>query len=82
MFSPKKSNNLTNRIHERSLRIISEGKQSVFQIWLENRNQLTIHQRNFQALMIEIYKMANFYAPPIMENLFVFRENVRNIINF
>ena len=47
---------------------------------LENHNKLTIHQRNLQDLMIEIHKILNGHAPPIMENFSVFRENVHNTI--
>ena len=31
--------------------------------------------------MIEVYKILNGSAPPIMENLFVFRGNIHNIRN-
>ena len=56
MFHSRKSNNLINKIHERSLRIISDDKESVFHTLRENQNQKTKHQRNLQTLMIEIYK--------------------------
>ena len=79
IFSSRKSNSLINR---RSLRIISDDKESDFQTLPENHNQLTIRQRNLQALIIKVYKILNGYVPPIMENRFVFRENVRNIRNF
>ena len=82
MFSSRKSNNLINKIHEGSFRIITVDKESDFQILLVNRNQPTIHQRNLPALMIEVYKIIKGYAPPIMENLLVFRKNVHNIRNF
>ena len=32
--------------------------------------------------MIEVYKITNGYAPPIMDNFFIFRENARNLRNF
>ena len=32
--------------------------------------------------MIEIYKIINQFAPPIMKSLFVFRENTHNISNY
>ena len=31
--------------------------------------------------MIEVYKIINGYAPPIMDNLFIFRENTHNLRN-
>ena len=53
MFSSRKSKNLIYKIHDGSLRIISDDKESDLQTLLENPNQLTIHQRNLQVLMIE-----------------------------
>ena len=32
--------------------------------------------------MIEVYKILNVYVPPIMESMFVFRENVHSIWSF
>ena len=44
--------------------------------------KITIHQRNLQLLMIEVYKIINGYAPPITDNFFIFRENKHNFRNF
>ena len=49
---------------------------------LETRNELSIHQRNLQVLITEIYKIVNDVAPPIMSSLFGFRINKYNIRNF
>ena len=52
---------------------MSDDKQSDFQTLLENHNQLTFHRKSLQAFnMIQVYKILNGYAPPIMENLFAF----------
>ena len=32
--------------------------------------------------MIEVFKIINRYAPPIMDNFFIFRENTHNLRNF
>ena len=48
--------------------------------WKKDK-EITIHQRNLQVLMIEVYKIINGYAPPIMDNLFIFRENTHNLRN-
>ena len=82
MFSSRKANNLINRIHERSIRIISGDNESNFENLLEKNKEITIHQRNLQVLMIEVYKIINGYAPPIMDNFFIFRENTHNLRNF
>ena len=69
MFSSRKSKNLINKIRDWSLRIISDDKESDLQALLEKPNQLTIHQRNLQVLMIEVYKTLNSYTLSSMENL-------------
>ena len=43
---------------------------------------MTIHQRNLQVLMTEVFKMINGCAPPIIDNCFLFRENTHNLKNF
>ena len=59
MFSSRKSNNLINRIHERSIRIVSSENESNFENLLEKNKEITIHQRNFQILMIKVFKTIN-----------------------
>ena len=51
-------------------------------IYKKKIKKITIHQRNLQVLMIEVYKIINVYAPPIMDNFFIFRENKHNFRNF
>ena len=82
MFSSRKANNFINRIHERSIRIVSGNNESNFENLLEKNKEVTTHQRNLQLLMIEVYKIINGYAPPIMDNFFIFRENTHNLRNF
>ena len=88
IFSLRKANNLINRIHERSIRIVSGDNGSNFENLLEKiksslkTNKETIHQRNLQVLMTEVYKIINGYAPPIIDNFFMFRENTHNLRNF
>ena len=48
----------------------------------KKNKEVTTHQRNLQLLMIEVYKIINGYAPPIMDNFFIFRENTNNLRNF
>ena len=56
MFHDRNLNNKINRIHERSLRIAYKDNVSSFEKWLEMDNSVTVHQRNLQLLMVEIYK--------------------------
>ena len=57
-------------------------KKSNFNILLDKYNEFPIHQRNLQTLMIELYKVMHQIASPIMNSLFVFRENTHNIRHY
>ena len=82
MFCSRKSNNLINKVQERALRLITNDYQSSFNILLDKFNEFSVHQRNLQTLMIELYKITHQIVPPIMNSLFVFHENLHNIRNF
>ena len=79
MFCSRESNNLINKVQERALRLITNDYQSSFNILLDKCKEFSIHQINLQTLMIELYKIIHQIAPPIMNPLFVFRENTHNI---
>ena len=72
MFCSRQSNSLINKIHERSLRISYKDQKTSYHNLLGTHNELTIHQRNLQVLMTEIYKIVNGVAPPIINSLFEF----------
>ena len=82
MFSSRKTNTLITRIHERPIRIVSGDNESNFENLLQKNKEITIHQRNLQVLMTELFKIINGYVPPIMDNFFIFRENTYNLRNF
>ena len=71
-----------NKVQERALRLITDDYQSSFNILLDRRNEFSIHQRNLQTLIIELYKIIHQIVPQIMNSLFVFRENTHNIRNY
>ena len=70
MLHSRKLNERINKIHERSLRLVYEDYVSSYSELLVIDNSLTVHEKNLQKLMIEIYKVKNGYAPTIMNNLF------------
>ena len=75
-------NNLINKMRERSLRISSKDQKSNYHNLLETHNELTIHERNLQVLMTEIYKIVKGLSPPVMDSLFEFWSNkyiIRNL---
>ena len=78
MFCPRRSNNLINKVQERALRITYNDQLTNVKSLLLNHIEITIHQRNLQVLMTEIYKIINYIAPPTVSSFFEFRENVHN----
>ena len=49
---------------------------------LSINNEVFIHNKNIQALLIEVHKDLNGLSPPIMLDLFVIRNNIYNLRNF
>ena len=82
MFCSRTSNNMINRLHERSLRIVNDDENSDFKSLLEMNNEVSIHHRNLQVLMTELYKIKQNISVPIMENMFQVRENKYNLRHF
>ena len=79
MFCSRKSNNLINKIHESSLRIVTSDKNSCYEDLLNLNNQITVYQRNLQVLMTEVFKITNGLSPPIMD---IFSYFVKTLITF
>ena len=52
MFCSRQANNMINKVHRRSLRIVLNDHVSDFETMLRNINDVTIHHRNIQTLMI------------------------------
>ena len=77
VFCSRKSNNLINKGQEKALRLITNDYQSSFNILLDKcNNEFSIHQKNLQTLMIELYKTIHKIDPPIM-NCFLYSVKIR-----
>ena len=74
MYCQRKSNNLINGIHERALRIAYNDYVSDFDALLIKDDYVTIHQRNINALTIEIYKTLNDLNPVFMKEIFCLKQ--------
>ena len=70
MYFSKTANNLINKIHKRTLRVIYEMEYANFEDLLIKDNSWTIHENNVHTLLIEIYKSLNHNSPPIMQEFF------------
>ena len=74
MFCSPKSNDKINRLHERSLRIVNNDFESLYEELLSKCNSFSIHGQNIHRLAIEIYKVANGLSAGEFENLFDFKD--------
>ena len=67
---------MTNKSHERALRLVLNDHVNDFGALLRTTNNTSYHHRNIQMLMIDISKIKNELAPPITDSML----NGRNII--
>ena len=81
MFHSRRMNSKINRLHERALRIAYKDYTSTFVALLEKDKSVTIHQKNLQLLMIEMFKTANNSNPSFMDEVFPQRNIIYNLRN-
>ena len=76
MFSTKDANNKIEKRHKRALQIIHSDYDSAlnYEDLLLRDNSVTIHQRNLQFLMTEIFKTIHGLSPSFMKKLFIMEE--------
>ena len=66
-FYSRPSNNLFNKLQERTQKVVYNDYDSIFNELLEMANEKTIHTKNIQILMTDIHKFLNGLAPPMSE---------------
>ena len=81
MFHSRKLNAYINRLHERVLRVVYRDFESPFEELLRKDRSTTLHQRNLQKLMTEIFKVKTGIAPELMKGIFQFTEVPYNLRN-
>ena len=79
MFCGKDVNVSINRVHKRALRIMWQDIAAPFAELLASGNECTIHIRNLQNLMLEIYKCLNSENPSFMWNIFQAKDVAYNL---
>ena len=70
MFHSRILNSRVNKLHERALRMVYQDYVSSFTELLEKDNLTTIHSRNIQLLVTELFKVKNGLSPPFMNEIF------------
>ena len=73
MFGSRTSNNLINKVYEG---IFLGDDLSNFESLLQNNKGICSHHKNIRSLMIEMFKIKNELALPIMDSLFERRNNL------
>ena len=74
MFCGKTTNREINKIHERALRILFNDYEASFEELLQRNNEQTVHTKNLDNLMTEVYKSLNRQNPAFMLDLFIRKE--------
>ena len=69
-------NNKTDRLHERSLRIVYSDKTSHFSKLLEKYGFISIHYQNIRQLAMEMFQVSKGLCPETVKGLFQFRYDI------
>ena len=67
------TNNLINKIHKRALSLTSEKNDITLNELLSINNEVSIHNKNLQTLLIEVYKNLNGLSTTRKLDLFTAR---------
>ena len=78
MFCQRRSNIRNNKVQEGAVWLTYNNQLTNFGTLLSNCNRTTLHQRNLQVLMTEIFKVINNIVPSIISFLFETFENIHN----
>ena len=76
MLYSRTRKNIINSIHERALKTAYSDYNSSFNERLDKDGFFAIHKRNFQSLVIEIYKYLHGLSPGILNEVFKARETI------
>ena len=79
MFCGKVANNDLNRTHKRALRILLNDYTSTYNELLHRVNECTIHQKNLQKLMLEVYNSLTQQNPSFLWDMFHKKDNKYNL---
>ena len=79
MLHSRTLNNRINNIHERALRLTYKDNKSSFKQLLEKDHSVTVHHKNVEVLVTEIFKVKNNLACDIMKDVFELKEPSYNL---
>ena len=67
MLCFRTSTNMINKVHEKAFRVILDDVLSDFESLLQSNKDICIRHKNIKSLMIEMFKIKNGLAPPIID---------------
>ena len=70
MFHSRTLNNKINRLHQSCLRIVYNDKKLTYENLLVRDKSVTVHVRNLEILVTEIFKVHRDLSPPISKERF------------
>ena len=79
MFCGKVANNDLNRTHKRALRIFFNYYTSTFNELLHRGNECTIHQKNLQKLILQVYNSLTQRNPSFLLDMFHEKDDNYNL---
>ena len=79
LFCSKGANSEINRTHKRALRALYGDYESTFEELLDKDKSLTIHKKNLQRLMVEIYKTIKHLNSAYMWEFFIKKDVPYNL---
>ena len=57
---------MANRVHKRALRVLLSAYDSSFEELLQKNEEVTIHEKNLQKLMLEVYRYVTSGRPSFL----------------
>ena len=79
MFSSKAANNEINRVDKRALRVLHKEYDASFELCLQREADTTIHIKNLQKLMLEVFKTVNSLNPSYLWDFFITKQTEYNL---
>ena len=70
MFQSRGINNKINRVQERALRILYCDEENSYEDLLKRDDGFTVHERNIQLLLTEMFKAKNNIEPHLLQDIF------------
>ena len=71
MFCGRTTNDEINRVHKRALRVLLNDYDSSFEELLHRNEEVTIHAKNLQKLMLEVYRCVTSRNPSFLREFFI-----------